>query len=1306
MAGVPTLLESGASYESPSDGAPLQYEDVEQFIQDFNRYVFGDEYESVTTGAEASPGGVTRFVLVLTPQQRERAREAMRANYMAGILEGRSNPPISDDGSQENMRALLSSAQVNLDENKTKRANAAVFLEILDTLNATDVASAPWYGTAVNRNRTQRLGNFGTPPSFGPGEIRGAIETVQEEIIEELQEDVESRTQEQEDAVTAILARQQGILSVLMLRILKSGLVDLFYDTIYQIDAPDASDFVSRFTNTELLKDWFESPSSLLSSLIPKVRIFKEFTAGDDFAERGGKVIEFKFDNFVRAQDVEDIATGRGRGGGAGIQSFSWDFEGQNVFEITRNIKANLKIFVQDLSKLFPTDVLNITNTQVSKISGNGPQEAYIFELFRHVRQIDSDLTEPANAEEINPYEYRLKVEVGWFFDQTTLDNLGLDANAKRLMNQISRVLDLTLEQHQINFNQDGTISIDLTYRSFMDGLLRDPTYYNILSMGPQSPWRTERALGRYGIDVVRRLSGTDPAPATTEEALLCGNPIRSGIFEGVRDNGDGNVTFASLNQEEFARALAGDINNPSNIINNYNAIFNRLIGGSRIYVLGFNYGLIADKVSSGIENSAQEAVNGMIDAAGADAGAIFIGSESTEDAFLRVVTNELTLEVLQNADFRVGRLGPEGVQVLQGLVRDQNEVLEGILTSSANSLEDEGSGSTNLGNITFEPLSVLQAGSLREGQEDAGFNSAPEQAGQNFRVYFTTLGDIVDVIQAHFIETAQQDDRDPIQDIARIITGPYNFQDVYRNEVSINLSNILVDIDSFRKFFTEKVIRSLRVNYNFDDFMKDLFATFGYETNARELIDGNNLLNPKSEINLVKFTKEALSHPIDDSDDVVYTDEMDFRLAAFRQHALGESNAESLIAIPQEEERSPLEQVFRWARQITWSADPEEDDHLHKIPKVYDVEAFFDLSQTGLEEFRATALSPDGNPPKVVNYSFFSANYFNQKIPEGAGTGNNYDYAKHKELDAKRGVFHLNFGERNSIIKNISFEKFDDQPLRTARVFGENSAIENLNFLREIYDVRVQLVGCPFIRPAQFFYLNPLFVGNSSNGATAKDISKFLGIGGYFVALNVTNTIGSDLDYTTNVRLKWVDFGERTDDLTRCPLVPPSLIRSDERGPPILEMEADPVVSEEERRLAAQEEFQDALDEFTGEGDTDEERLSDSRRINRGTLFSVSDPGEGPGWHINPEPGGIVAYKHIITINLVYTETGYSVNFDIDKQSIVGDSRGVVYESTQSPIDEFIEANEDKTNRTMVGIIDDLRSIRETRRAVEEFDE
>lgn len=1220
-------------------------EDVLQYVKEFNRLVLtapgGRPDVNREDGSIFTSG--RRSAIQLSEEQRRLA---------AGFFPDPG--PIRNIDTQ---RRFIEAARFLLEAGvgRDNESEINLFLELVESALVSDGGAdlrealdinPDEFGFTRNRRRASSLGGS----TLSKRQINRALD----QYYENLDQNVENRALQNEEAFTAIVQRQQGLLSILTPSILQSGFVNLFYRDIYQIEAEDSSTFLSLFTNKPDYQSWFSAPSVILSCITPKIRIYKQYNTSD-----GEKVnVEFEFPNKMDSENIRDIAAGNGRGGGYGIKSFSWDYEGQNPFEISRSIKAKLELYIQDLSKLFPPAPADISNEQVRFRRGNeATQQGYIFELFRLVRRGEQgDLVSyPENSEVgsfIDPYDYRLKIDVAWNFDRNTLTNLGPEYEKYiGFFEEAVKTLDLGLEAHDINFNQDGSIGISLSYRSFLDSLLQNSDFYNILSIGDQ------RLLDR--INHIRQRGGEIDAAARESDSEGSSSPCQQ--TESVLSDPDDGERRINTNTKIFQNLIEVDYNDPNNIIANYSSIFNTLIEQSRIYVLGFDFGNLADSITV-------QGVEAIVDNTEGE----IVGEE--REAYLRIVQNELTLEFIKNQEFNVGRLTKDGVLFLQ----EQLSAQQAALAEQIQTQEQEGEVSLAFNLEGQTPLSLLNTPTTSV--EANPYTEGAEQTGRYVRTYFTTLGDIIQAVMGELAD-ANVNFRNniEIEDFPYLISGPYLFKDVEGRNILINLSNILIDIDAFRKFFTEKIMSGLATSYTLETFIKEMYSYFCYETNARAALQGASLLSSRSRLfynSFSKTSKETENELLIRFLNYYYSSTtVDLPFSDFF-NLYDDSTKVLQLPVVQEVVNRGIEETI----------------DLFK-PKILNVEEFFKQSNENMSrretsgDFAVELLET----PKTYNYIYITANPVQLVAPDGVDFDNGYDYSVHREKDNERNIFHLTFGEKNSIIKNLTFQKFDDPSLRTARTIGEGA--DNLNYLRELYNVNLSLIGTPFLMPGQYLYLNPIFMGA---GEQARDISEFLGFGGYYVVLNTVNKIDANHNYTTECKLHWQSFGrQRDEDL--CFLQRPLTLYSED-AVELATVELTEIAAAD----GAREELKQAI--LAAGGDPNSSEISLSKEFTGGIqIYDENNQnimqGIIPANRIRAAPGTQIPLRVSFIISFDALNNGFVAvrgdeEFDRTQRNPQGQARDVTINTEAMPLEEFLINN--ASSAGIQGVVSDLQAIQD----------
>ena len=197
---------------------------------------------------------------------------------------------------------------------------------------------------------------------------------------------------------------------------------------------------------------------------------------------------DLEIPNFISKDDISSILSGgTGRAPGAGIKSFTWSLDGVQPAEVDNNISATLVMYFQSVNDFFngarsagqaaPNFLDLIINSPAvkklqNKKSGNkAPEE----------KPCSDDLLRTQIHKDYEGKNYRVKICAGWATPDynTILELVRDDKKALSLIRAIndSRVsLFLQMTQHQINFNQNGSLELTVKYQASLAGLLSGKT--------------------------------------------------------------------------------------------------------------------------------------------------------------------------------------------------------------------------------------------------------------------------------------------------------------------------------------------------------------------------------------------------------------------------------------------------------------------------------------------------------------------------------------------------------------------------------------------------------------------------------------------------------------------------------------------------------------------------------------------------------------------------------------------------------------------------------------------------------------
>ncbi len=581
-------------------------------------------------------------------------------------------------------------------------------------------------------------------------------------------------------AVSFLLNRQQGVLATLNERIIE----DFFdFDMIRQrniipISSEDESLLINFLQKRPNLLPYFAIRTPYLSLLVPKIRLFKKvYTRNTDgsFAIADVGNLEFKFKSFTENSDIEDITSHNfGRAGGAGIKNVNWAYEGTNPEAVKSFVSFDISLFFQSLSDFVGS---NATDAEQALLD---PDSVDLINLIGAGIGV-------ADESGQTQYKFEITAQLGWELDQTINHDLAEDQkirDLKAVISQTNTNLRLSLQEHNINFNEDGTLTLDISYFSAIDEVFTDESL-NILRIG--LPDGT-------GIQTVRETKDA-PDPNTPEGTT--GRDVAPERDPCARSSQvtNGSETSDPSDDEEptavdlaIAAALQGS--DDENIIQNYNNIFSKMIESNRIYRVRVN----TDEVLGLVGDAEIERNN--------------VAESEIEVRYL----TEAALRGLSGADTG---LNVERVSMVADPVSDSEQAK---VVAAAKEADYE----------TGENL-------LSDAELGAAMNQAIlnrfDAVGSNgmLNIDFIRLGDLLDNI----IEGLQEIPGTPLQEREEdflFVTGLYTYRETAAGiRKAYNYSDMLISIDAFRAFFTEKIIRPLKVKYNLTSFIIDIANKFSY---------------------------------------------------------------------------------------------------------------------------------------------------------------------------------------------------------------------------------------------------------------------------------------------------------------------------------------------------------------------------------------------------------------------------------------------------------------------------------------------
>jgi hypothetical protein len=259
--------------------------------------------------------------------------------------------------------------------------------------------------------------------------------------------------------------------------VIREKYTDIAYDGRFYVlksggSEPNQETILTKLISSEHQQKLFELEPWQVSSLTPKFRLFKILETGDGKT----KEVEFKFERTsktdrqeVKGPDATSSATtfmgsDFDKGNGVGVKEFSIEFAGTNPAEARNDIKATLKLFFQTF-----TDFI-----RYRKEKGGTAEDVYRYaDLVIQPKPNKNSTTaygqDVTNKRAYDASFYRIRADLGYYVPDYA------DKDLKDAIDHQNKSFMLTMVDHDISFNKDGSTTVTIEYRAYLESLLKMP---------------------------------------------------------------------------------------------------------------------------------------------------------------------------------------------------------------------------------------------------------------------------------------------------------------------------------------------------------------------------------------------------------------------------------------------------------------------------------------------------------------------------------------------------------------------------------------------------------------------------------------------------------------------------------------------------------------------------------------------------------------------------------------------------------------------------------------------------------------
>lgn len=323
---------------------------------------------------------------------------------------------------------------------------------------------------------------------------------------------------------------------------IKQRYTDVAYDGRFYViksggDNPNQETILTKLISSEHQQKLFELEPWQVSSLTPKLRLFKILDSGNGDT----KEVEFEFERTskmdrqeVKGEDYTSAATtfmgsDFDKGNGVGVKEFSIEFAGTNPAEARNDIKATLKLFFQTFTDFIryrkpkggtDADLYRYVDLVIQPKPNKGSTTAY-----------GQDVT---NKRAYDAAFYRIRADLGYYVPDFA------DKDLKDAIEHQNKSFMLTMVDHDISFNKDGSVAITIEYRAYLESLLKMPRLDALASpdliqkrQENATKLATELLKGECSVEQIRELQ----ISLQSQEEAIAQKSLRS-ILSRLEDRG------------------------------------------------------------------------------------------------------------------------------------------------------------------------------------------------------------------------------------------------------------------------------------------------------------------------------------------------------------------------------------------------------------------------------------------------------------------------------------------------------------------------------------------------------------------------------------------------------------------------------------------------------------------------------------------------------------------------------------------------------------------------------------------------
>ena len=237
----------------------------------------------------------------------------------------------------------------------------------------------------------------------------------------------------------------------------------------------EASVITNKLLSRAGIKPMMDITPAQAALLTPKIELYKVTYANDSVKKSTEK--PFVFEDHLSKNKVSAILKGRaGRGEGVGIKSINFDWQGTDMESAERIVMATIVLYVQDLT----------TFTKPARPGAAAPMDLLVPQKLLKGKKGKSWVRDKKSGQLVhysqiaNSMNFEIKAVIGWSLPSKLVKLINKDLRIA--INNSKLTTLMTLNNHNIDFNQDGSANITVEYHGRLEGLLDDDYRTNIFA--------------------------------------------------------------------------------------------------------------------------------------------------------------------------------------------------------------------------------------------------------------------------------------------------------------------------------------------------------------------------------------------------------------------------------------------------------------------------------------------------------------------------------------------------------------------------------------------------------------------------------------------------------------------------------------------------------------------------------------------------------------------------------------------------------------------------------------------------------